>query len=39
MKQTIAYIPAVAPGTDLKFRVTTTKDDFNLARVRTSTAA
>ena len=32
MKQTIAYIPAVAPGTDLKFRVTTTKDDFNLAR-------
>lgn len=25
-------IPAASPGTDLKFRVTTTKEDFNLAR-------
>lgn len=25
-------IPAANPGTDLKFRVTTSKDDFNLAR-------
>ena len=25
-------IPAANPGTDLKFRVTTTKEDFNLAR-------
>ena len=31
MKQT-ATIPAANPGTDLKFRVTTTKEDFNLAR-------
>lgn len=26
------YIPAVNPGTDLKFRVTVTKEDFSLAR-------
>lgn len=26
------YIPAVNPGTDLKFRVTVTKEDFDLAR-------
>ena len=32
MKQKTAYIPVVAPGTDLKFRVTVTKEDFNLAR-------
>ena len=31
MKQ-ITTIPAANPGTDLKFRVTTSKDDFNLAR-------
>ena len=30
MEQT-STIPAVAPGTDLKFRVTVTKDDFTLA--------
>ena len=28
----IKLIPAVSPGNDLKFRVTTTKEDFNLAR-------
>ena len=32
MKRTTAYIPAAQPGTDLKFRVTTTKEDFSLAR-------
>lgn len=31
MKQ-MTTIPAANPGTDLKFRVTTSKDDFNLAR-------
>ena len=31
MKQTTT-IPAAQTGTDLKFRVTTTKEDFNLAR-------
>lgn len=31
MKQ-LTTIPAANPGTDLKFRVTTSKDDFNLAR-------
>lgn len=29
---TTATIPAAQPGTDLKFRVTTTKEDFNMAR-------
>lgn len=28
----VKYIPAANPGTDLKFRVMTTKDDFNLSR-------
>ena len=30
MKQAIAYIPVVPPGTDLKFRVTVTKENFSL---------
>ena len=30
MKQKTAYIPVVAPGTDLKFRVTVTKENFSL---------